>query len=67
MKGTVAWFSPSKGFGFLHPEDGGKDIFVHHTSIDMSGYRTLKEGQRVEFSVEEGPKGKPQANAVKVI
>ena len=65
MKGTVIFFSNAKGWGFLKPEDGDSDLFVHHTSIDMEGYRTLKEGDRVSYEVETGPKGKPQAVNVK--
>jgi cold shock protein len=60
--GTVKWFSSTKGYGFLQREKG-KDVFVHHTAIDMEGYRTLNEGDEVEFEVEEGPKG-PQAVSV---
>ena len=56
-KGTVKWFNDSKGFGFITPEDGGKDLFVHHTSIVAEGFRTLAEGQTVEFNVGRGPKG----------
>ena len=64
--GTVKWFNPSLGYGFIGPDHGGKDLFVHHTAIDMEGYKTLKEGQRVEFAVVPGGKG-PQADAVKVV
>ena len=55
--GTVKWFNDDKGYGFITPEDGGKDVFVHHSAIDMDGYRSLTEGQRVEFDVEQGDKG----------
>jgi len=55
-KGTVKWFSNQKGYGFITPENG-KDLFVHFSSITMEGYKTLKEGQEVEFEVKEGPKG----------
>lgn len=61
--GTVKWFNETKGFGFISPDDGQKDLFVHHTSIQMSGHRTLTEGQRVSFEVSEGPKG-PKAENV---
>ena len=60
--GTVKWFNNEKGYGFLAVE-GGKDVFVHHTAIQSEGYRSLSEGQKVEFSVELGPKG-PQASMV---
>ena len=55
--GTVKWFNSEKGYGFLSQPDGGADVFVHHTAIQMNGYRVLEEGQAVEFEVEEGPKG----------
>ncbi|MFQ5756511.1 MAG: cold-shock protein [Acidiferrobacterales bacterium] len=61
--GTVKWFNESKGYGFITPEDGGKDVFVHHSAITGSGFKTLAEGQRVTFEVKEGPKG-PQAENV---
>lgn len=64
--GTVKWFNESKGFGFITPDDGGKDVFVHFSAIQGSGFRTLAEGQAVSFSVENGPKG-PQAAEVTVI
>ncbi len=64
MQGTVKWFNDSKGFGFITPEDGSKDLFVHHTEIASSGFRSLSEGDRVEFEIEQGPKG-PQAKNVK--
>ncbi len=62
--GTVKWFDESKGFGFIAPEEGGKDIFVHYSAIDSNGFRTLAEGQRVEFEAKAGPKGM-QATSVK--
>ena len=55
--GKVKWFNESKGYGFITPDDGSKDVFCHQTEIQMEGFRTLAEGQTVEFSVEEGPKG----------
>ena len=63
--GTVKWFNESKGFGFIAPEDGGKDVFVHYSSIQGQGFRTLAENQRVEFEAETGPKGL-HATVVKV-
>ena len=61
--GTVKWFNDQKGFGFITPEDGGKDLFVHHSNITMEGYRSLEEGQRVEYEAGEGRKG-PEATNV---
>ena len=55
--GTVKWFNEAKGYGFIAPEDGGKDVFVHFSGINGEGFRTLNEGQQVEFEVKEGPKG----------
>lgn len=65
-QGTVKWFNESKGFGFITPEDGGKDLFAHYSSILGNGFKTLQEGQRVEFVVAPGTKG-PQATQIKVI
>ena len=60
--GAVKWFNSSKGFGFITPDDGGPDVFAHFSSINGSGYRELAEGQKVDFEVEQGPKGrKPRA------
>jgi len=64
--GTVKWFNATKGFGFITPDDGSPDVFAHFSSIDGSGYRELTEGQKVDFDVEQGPKG-PQAKCVKVL
>jgi CspA family cold shock protein len=55
--GTVKWFNNTKGYGFIAPDDGGEDVFVHHSAIKMEGYRKLVEGQKVEFEVTTGPKG----------
>jgi len=60
--GTVKWFNDSKGFGFVTPEDGGKDLFAHFSAIQGQGFKTLKEGQRVSFDVTTGPKGLQAAN-----
>jgi cold shock protein len=65
-QGTVKWFNDSKGFGFITPDDGSKDIFVHQTAISGSGFRSLSEGQRVEFEIVQGTKG-PAASNVRSI
>jgi CspA family cold shock protein len=65
-QGSVKWFSGEKGFGFIAPDGGGPDVFVHHSAIDVDGYRSLDENQRVEFDVSQGQKG-PQAEHVKLI
>ena len=64
--GTVKWFSDEKGFGFITPDDQGKDLFVHHTSIQGEGYKSLAEGARVSFETQQGPKGPAAANVVTV-
>lgn len=64
MKGKVKWFNDQKGYGFITPEDGSKDLFVHHTSIQGSGFKTLAENQAVEFEVEQSQKG-PRATNVR--
>ncbi len=63
--GTVKWFNDAKGYGFITPDGGGKDVFVHHTAIQMEGFRSLAEGQKVEYEVTEGPKGPQAANVRK--
>jgi len=62
MKGTVKWFNDQKGFGFITPEDGSADVFVHHSSITMQGFRTLAESQKVEFDMATSEKGPRAAN-----
>ncbi|MCB1858702.1 MAG: cold-shock protein [Gammaproteobacteria bacterium] len=60
--GVVKWFNNAKGYGFVTPDEGEQDIFIHFSAISMEGYKTLKEGQRVEFELEEGPKGLHASN-----
>jgi CspA family cold shock protein len=62
--GTVKWFNGEKGYGFITPDDGGKDVFVHHSKIEMEGFRSLSEGQKVDFEVGQGLKG-PEATRVR--
>lgn len=63
-KGTVKWFDEKKGFGFITPDEGDRDLFVHHSNINMEGFKTLQEGQQVEFEAGEGRKG-PEATNVR--
>jgi cold shock protein len=65
-QGTVKWFNPDKGFGFITVDGGGADVFVHFTAIQTNGFRTLEENQRVEFNITQGPKG-PQAEQVRPV
>jgi len=62
--GTVKWFNSSKGFGFINPDDGGEDLFVHHSEIKTTGYATLDEGQKVEFEIGQGKKGPCATNVI---
>jgi cold shock protein len=64
MLGTVKWFNEGKGFGFIAPDDGGKDLFAHHSAIGGTGVKTLVEAQRVEFEIKEGKKG-PEASNIR--
>ena len=65
MIGKVKWFNETKGFGFIEPEGGGKDVFVHYSAIQDQGFKTLREGQEVSFEVTEGPKGPQAINVTK--
>jgi CspA family cold shock protein len=64
--GTVKWFNDQKGFGFITPDGGGKDCFVHHSAIQSQGFRTLAEGERVEFEIVQGTKGPAAENVTKL-
>jgi CspA family cold shock protein len=66
ITGTVKWFNDAKGFGFITPENGEKDCFVHHTAIQSQGFRSLSEGDRVEFEVVQGQKGPAAQNVTKL-
>jgi CspA family cold shock protein len=66
MKGQVKWFNESKGFGFITPSDGSKDVFVHFSAIQDSGFKTLAEGQQVQFSIENGAKGPSAVNVTAI-
>jgi len=64
--GIVKWFNASKGFGFIEQDGGGADVFVHHTAIQSTGFKTLEEGQKVSFDIEKGKKGPSAVNVVKL-
>jgi CspA family cold shock protein len=66
MTGVVKWFNDTKGFGFITPEDGGKDLFVHHSAIQATGFRSLAEGDRVQFDIVQGQKGPAADKVVKI-
>lgn len=66
IKGTVKWFNESKGFGFITPDDGSKDVFVHFAAIQEQGFKTLAENQRVQFSIDNGPKGPAAVNVTAI-
>ncbi len=66
LTGTVKWFNGEKGYGFATPDDGGKDVFIHYTAIQSEGYRTLDEGDRIEFAIEAGEKGPKAVNVTKI-
>ncbi|KAI7863245.1 cold shock protein CspE [Lichtheimia hyalospora FSU 10163] len=66
IKGTIRWFNESKGFGFITPDDGSKDVFVHFSAIQDEGFKTLAEGQRVEFEIQDGQKGPSAANVTSI-
>lgn len=65
QQGTVKWFNNAKGYGFIQPEEGGEDIFVHHTAIVSEGYRSLNQGERVNFEIVQGPKGLQARNVLR--
>lgn len=66
-RGTVKWFNDQKGYGFITPEDGSKDVFVHYSAVQGDGFKSLRDGQLVEFEVTQGPKGPQAANVTKAL
>ena len=62
VTGTVKWFNDTKGYGFITPDNGGEDVFAHFSAINMAGFKTLKEGQKIQFEVTQGPKGSQASN-----
>lgn len=66
LRGTVKWFNSTKGFGFIEPQEGGNDVFAHFSEIEMDGYKSLSEGQEVEYDLEDGEKG-PKASKIKAL
>ena len=65
-RGAVKWFNDQKGYGFITPEDGSKDVFVHHSAVQGDGFKSLSEGQQVEFEITQGPKGPQASNVTKL-
>lgn len=66
FKGTVKWFNDQKGYGFIKPDTDGKDIFLHYTAISMKGFKTLSEGDRISYELEQGPKGQQACKIIKL-